>query len=86
MGKGETADYQHFLLFPQCFQKVLFAGSLKIRIVWKKVNALPHISKSYYTPATQMFSRLYWNQLVCPYVCVQNISFYLSAIGGISHI
>ena len=23
MGKGENADYQHFLLFLQCFQKAL---------------------------------------------------------------
>ena len=22
VGKGENADYHHFLLFPQCFQKV----------------------------------------------------------------
>ena len=26
---GENAGYQHFLLFPQCFQKVSFSGSLK---------------------------------------------------------
>ena len=24
MGKEENAGYQHFLLFPQCFQKVVF--------------------------------------------------------------
>ena len=24
MGKGENAGYQHFLLFPQCFQSGLF--------------------------------------------------------------
>ena len=24
VGKGENADYQHFLLFSQCFQKVFF--------------------------------------------------------------
>ena len=23
-GKGENAGYQHFLLYPQCFQKALF--------------------------------------------------------------
>ena len=28
VGKGENAGYQHFLLFPQCFQKVSFSGSL----------------------------------------------------------
>ena len=24
VGKGENASYQHFLLFPQCFQKAFF--------------------------------------------------------------
>ena len=27
VGKEENAGYQHFLLFLQCFQKVLFSGS-----------------------------------------------------------
>ena len=26
VGKGENAGYQHFLLFPQCFQKATFSG------------------------------------------------------------
>ena len=30
----ENAGYQHFLLFPQCFQKVSFKRSLKVEIVW----------------------------------------------------
>ena len=34
VGKGENAGYQHFLLFPQCFQKATFAGLLKFGIVW----------------------------------------------------
>ena len=34
VGKGENAGYQHFVLFPQCFQKLSFSGSLKVRIVW----------------------------------------------------
>ena len=34
VGKGENAGYQHFLLFPQCFQKPSFSGSLKVRIMW----------------------------------------------------
>ena len=38
--KGENAGYQHFLLFPQCFQKVSFSGSLKVRIVWQRVNLI----------------------------------------------
>ena len=33
VGKGENAVYQHFLLFPQCFQKDSFSGSLKVGIV-----------------------------------------------------
>ena len=31
VGKGE---YQHFLLFPQCFQKLSFPELLKVGIVW----------------------------------------------------
>ena len=34
VGKGENAGYQHFLLFPQCFQKASIWGSLKVGIVW----------------------------------------------------
>ena len=30
VGKGENAGYQHFLLFPQCFQKFSFPGVLKV--------------------------------------------------------
>ena len=36
VGKGENASCQHFLLFPQCFQKASFSRSLKVRIVWLK--------------------------------------------------
>ena len=28
VANGENAGYQHFLLFPQCFQKAPFAGLL----------------------------------------------------------
>ena len=34
VGKGENAGYQHFLLFPQCFQEATFSGLLKLGIVW----------------------------------------------------
>ena len=34
VGKRENAGYQHFLLFPQCFQKASFSGSSKVGIVW----------------------------------------------------
>ena len=33
VGKGENAGYQHFLLFPQCFRKASYTGSLKVGIV-----------------------------------------------------
>ena len=34
VGKEENAGYQHFLLFPQCFQKDSFSGLLKVGIAW----------------------------------------------------
>ena len=40
VGKGENADYQHFLLFSQCFQKPSLSGSLKVGVVWQRVNAI----------------------------------------------
>ena len=30
VGKGENADYQHFLLFLHCFQKVFFSELLNL--------------------------------------------------------
>ena len=38
VGKGENAGYQHFLLFPQCFEKASFPDTSKGVIVWKWVN------------------------------------------------
>ena len=38
VGKGENAAYQHFLLFPQCFQKASLLRSFKVRIVWLRVH------------------------------------------------
>ena len=34
VGKGENDGNQHFLLFPQFFQKYSSLGLLKPRIVW----------------------------------------------------
>ena len=34
VGKGENAGNQHFLLFPQCFQKTFISRWLKVMIVW----------------------------------------------------
>ena len=36
---GENASYQHFLLFPQSFQKPSLPWSVKVGIVWYGVNA-----------------------------------------------
>ena len=35
VGKGEITHYQHFLLFPQCFQKACLPGASKSVIVWE---------------------------------------------------
>ena len=34
VGEGDNAGYQHFLLFPQCFEKRSISGLLKVGIVW----------------------------------------------------
>ena len=39
VGKGEIARYEHFLLFPQCFQKACFPGASKGVIVWELVKS-----------------------------------------------
>ena len=39
VGKSENADYQHFLLFLQSFQKCCTSGSLKLGIIWKRINS-----------------------------------------------
>ena len=39
VGKGENADYQHFLLFLQYFRKASFSGSLKVGIVWLRPSS-----------------------------------------------
>ena len=38
LGKGGNAGYQHFLLFPQYFQKALLSRSLKVGIALVRVN------------------------------------------------
>ena len=38
--KGKNAGYQHFLLLPQCFQKVSPIESLKIGIVRSRVKRI----------------------------------------------
>ena len=33
LGKGQNSGYQHFVLFPKCFQKPPSSGSLKVGVV-----------------------------------------------------
>ena len=42
--KGENTGYQHFLPFPQCFQKASSIGSLKARTVWQRVKPEENIA------------------------------------------
>ena len=37
VGKGEKASQQHFLLFPQCFEKTSFPDTSKVVILWEWV-------------------------------------------------
>ena len=43
VGKGESVSYQHFLLFPQCFQNAYLPGSFKVGIVWYRVTRLKKV-------------------------------------------
>ena len=45
-GKGESAGFQQFLLFPQCFQGASFSGSLKVGIVWERVTVYSENSQA----------------------------------------
>ena len=38
--KGKNAGYQHFLLFPQWFQKASFSRSLEVELCSKELNYL----------------------------------------------
>ena len=40
IGKGENAGYQHFLLSPQCFQKLFPQSRLKSGLCGKDLNKL----------------------------------------------
>ena len=48
MGKGETALYEQFLLYLQCFQKACFPGASKGVIVWEWVNGHIYCGKVWY--------------------------------------
>ena len=46
MGKGQTARYEQFILFSQCFQKACFPGASKGVIVWEWFNLLLFTTQS----------------------------------------
>ena len=48
-GTGENTGYKHSLLSPQCFIKLPVTGSLKVVIMWERVNPLPH-NPDFYRP------------------------------------
>ena len=43
VGKGENAGYQHFLLFPQCFQRASSSGRKKSGMCGKELMNLRKI-------------------------------------------
>ena len=63
VGKGENADYQHFLLFPTMFSKS-FSGSLKVGIVWYRID-LRASDLDIYRPRGMCYSkRTFYQNLV----------------------
>ena len=53
VGKGQNASYQHFLLFPQCFQNASSPDVSKGVIVWEWVK----------TPDCLVKGKHLWNKL-----------------------
>ena len=40
VAKEENAGYQHFLLYPQCFQAAFYSSASKVAIVWYRVKKI----------------------------------------------
>ena len=55
LGKGENTGYQHFLLFPKCFQK---APSLGSGLCSKELNTIKPISQNQYSQNVQDIASL----------------------------
>ena len=55
VGIGENAGYQHFLLFPQCFQKVSCTGVLKGRGLFGK-----ELSNMYKRKIPSLLLKVFW--------------------------
>ena len=57
VGKGENAGYQHFLLFPQCFENVCLPDTSKGVIVWEWVKGVQVTSGRYSVPRNNVLAR-----------------------------
>ena len=55
LGNGENAGYQHFLLFPQCFQKSSSWRSLKAGTLWLRVYIIYDIKAKHKIWAKEQF-------------------------------
>ena len=55
VGKGENAGNQHFLLFPQCFQKASYTGLLEVMIVWQRINSFQYHFSNIKTANTPIY-------------------------------
>ena len=55
VGKGENAGFQHFLLFPQCFQKASFLGVVKNPDCVVKGLTRSHTTTPFDAPGKQAF-------------------------------
>ena len=53
VGKGENAGYQHFLLFPQCFQKACLEGRQKVSLCGNGLIALNKIQNLLILPLSK---------------------------------
>ena len=58
VGKGKNAGYQHFLLFPQCFQKASFSRLLKVGIPHSSVGRVTDLRSvgRWFTPRLGKYS------------------------------
>ena len=70
LGKGENAGYQHFLLFPKCFQKASFSRSVKSGLCGKESKRI--VDAKIIEPKTIFFffrgkdERTAWRQYASP--------------------
>ena len=72
----KTRECQPFLLFSQFFQKASFLGSLKVGIVWQKVNSLPQIP-TFNDPEKRRLLKTLWEKKKMLVTSIFSISTYV---------